>query len=55
MFWLETEANQHQNTELSIAMQNDDEILQNSELATERIMDVFNDPVFHQNDDMMEL
>ena len=51
MFWLETEANQHQNTELSIAMQNDDEILQNSELA----MDVFNDPVFHQNEDMMEL
>ena len=51
MFWLESEANQHQNTELSIAMQNDDEILQNSELA----MDVFNDPVFHQNEDMMEL
>lgn len=55
MIWFETEANQHQNSELPLEMQNDDEILQNSELATERIMDVFNDPVFHQNDEMMEL
>lgn len=55
MIWLETGANQHQNPETPLSMQNDDEILQNSELATERIMDVFNDPVFHQNVEMMEL
>lgn len=36
-------------------MVSDEEILLNSERATEKIMEVFNDPIFQHSDGMMEL
>jgi hypothetical protein len=36
-------------------MLNEDEMRVNSERATEKIMDVFNDPIFQQGDRAMEL
>jgi hypothetical protein len=53
--WLQDEAGQPTERCDSILMLNEDEMRVNSERATEKIMDVFNDPIFQQGDRAMEL
>lgn len=55
MDWLENEQRQQYERREVNVMVNDDEILINSERATEKIMEVFDDPIFQQSNRTMEL
>ena len=50
--WLKNEDRERIESDFTVS---DDEILQDSERATEDIMEVFNDPVFQHKDGMMDL